>query len=825
MPSPRFADVALPLPIEHPLTYKVPDSLQHRILPGMRVIVPIQKKVMTGYVTAVHQTSTLETDTTRGIKLLSVIDLPDAGPIFTQEMMDLSKWLSNYYCCSVGQAMQCAVPSGINIKTKKRYTLLTDQLSAGRFSDRQRKIVAELYRRGPLTSGQLARAVGAKALSNSLQSLVKRGILLEENLVADTSVSIKTEMHVRLVEDKIPGHDDLVEMQRRAPKQAAVYLDLLHGEPERRATELYEKHKANPATVKALVKKGLLSCEDRELLRAPEIAAVAGAQNKLTLNAEQQRAHDQIVSATDNREFQTFLLHGITGSGKTEVYLQVIEKVLKQGRDAIILVPEISLTPQTVGRFIARFKQDIAVLHSGLGAGERYDEWRRAQRGDVRIVVGARSAVFAPLPDVGIIIVDEEHDTSYKQTDTPRYHARDVAVMRAKSNNGVCVLGSATPSVESYYNSERGKSTRLELVERATKAKLPEVEILDMRIETRETGGQVLLSRKLEKEVTQRVNAGEQVILLLNRRGHSPFVLCPQCGWVASCNDCQVSLTYHASGGYLNCHYCNARKTVPQVCDECHFNPLIFMGVGTQKIEDYLKRSFPSARIERMDADSTSQKGGHARILGRFADGQIDILVGTQMIAKGHDYPGVTLVGVLNADSGLNMPDFRASENTFQLLTQVAGRAGRGNLPGKVIVQTYRPNHFAIAAAANHDYTTFFAQEIHYREGAAYPPLRRMANYAIESEDHQLAERATAALHRLVRQEIKNHDFQGVEILGPSPATIRRVKKKYRWNLAALSKSTKRLNTLARATKAAFTKEFPSPKVQLKIDIDPYGMF
>lgn len=818
MTEPLFAEVVLPLPVDHPWTYSVPDPLRHRTAVGMRAVVPIQKRLETGYIVRLSDTTALGS-------VRPIVDLPDDSPVFTAEMLELCLWIADYYCCSWGEALQCAVPAGIQIRTKMRYTLLPDRLTAGRFTDRQRKVIAELYKRGPRTEGQLAKVVGRAALSNTLRSLVARGIALAEPVAGDAGVSIRTETYVRLIEERVPDAQTLAALQGRAPKQAAVYLDLLHGEPERLAATLYEKHGVNAGIMAALEQKGLIERLERELFRAPDFEADANAARKHELNPEQSAAYAAVTSALDAHRFQSFLLQGITGSGKTEVYLQAIEHVLELGRDAIILVPEISLTPQTVGRFMARFKERIAVLHSALGAGERYDEWRRAQRGEVRIVVGARSAVFAPLRNLGIIVVDEEHDTSYKQSDVPRYHARDVAIVRAQRNHAVCVLGSATPSVESYFNAEQGKSIRLELRRRATNAELPKVELLDMRDEVKEAAGQVLLSRRLEREVSARLDAGEQVILLLNRRGYSPYVLCPQCGWVARCNDCMVTMTYHAKGAFLACHYCNAHRQVPQVCDECHFNPLIYLGIGTQKIEDYLLRSFPEHRIERMDADTTAGKGGHAKILGRFAAGDIDVLVGTQMVAKGHDYPGVTLVGVINADTGLNMPDFRAAESTFQLLTQVAGRAGRGNRPGKVIVQTYRPNHYAVQAAAHHDYATFYAREITDRQTAGYPPFRRMANFALESEDPLLAEKSTMLLHRIARLQIESLGFRGLELLGPAPATVHKVKKKYRWNLAALSRSAQRLNTLARATRDAFNEETKSSKVQLKIDMDPYGVF
>ena len=817
MPLTSFAEIALPLPLDQTFTYSVPAPLRSRIAVGMRAVVPFQKRVETGYVVALSAASDLT-----GIRPL--IDLPDPEPIFTSEMLGLCRWIADYYCCAWGEALQCAIPAGIQIRGKLRYTLLTDQLASGRFTERQRKVIAELHRRGPLTEGQLAATVGRTALSNTLHSLTARGILLAESVVSDASISIRMETWARLVEARIPNADELAALQRRAPKQAAVYLDLLHGEPERSAPSLTAKHGVGSDILRALEEKGLIERFDRELLRSPEFEADAKSRHKFALNAEQKAAFDAITRALEDGRFQTYLLQGITGSGKTEVYLQAIEHALGLGRDAIILVPEISLTPQTVGRFKARFQEQIAVLHSALSPGERYDEWRRAQRGEVRIVVGARSAIFAPLPNLGVVVVDEEHDTSYKQGETPRYHARDVAIVRASLCGAVCVLGSATPSVESYYNSESGKSARLELLQRATNSLLPEVELVDMRNEVKELGANAILSRTLEAEVNARVESGEQVILLLNRRGFSPFVLCPQCGWVASCEDCNVSLTYHAHGAFVSCHYCGARHGIPQVCGECHFNPLLYLGAGTQKVEDYLMRAFPASRIERMDADTTAGRGGHAKILTRFAAGEIDILVGTQMIAKGHDYPGVTLVGVINADTGLSIPDFRAAENTFQLLTQVAGRAGRGNRPGKVIVQTYRPKHFAIQAAAHHDYAAFYAREIDDREGAGYPPFRRMANLAIECEDPLLAERYAEALGRVVRQQAERLGFKGVQLLGPAPAVVRRVKKKYRWNLVTVSKSGKRLNALMRASREAFDAECGNARVQLKIDLDPYSV-
>ncbi len=815
---PRYADVAIPLPVDHTFTYAVPPALQGRAAVGMRAFVPMARRIETGYIVSLKEHTDVET-------VRELLDLPDESPVFSNSMLSLCQWIAEYYCCSWGEALQCALPAGLKSGARMRYHLIPEEAASGHFSERQRAIIAALFKRGPLLEHQIASLAGRKSLSSALHALIKRGVVCAEPALDETSVSIRTETWVCLREDSVLPVAELLQLQRRAPKQAAVYLDLLHGQPERTAAELCGKHSVTVSVVQALVDKGLVNRVEREFYRRPDISTAIASPGKHELNPEQQQAHDAITRALNSQRFQTFLLRGITGSGKTEVYLQAIEHALALGKDAIILVPEISLTPQTVGRFYARFQQSIAVLHSGLSLGERYDEWRRAQRGEVKIVVGARSAVFAPLRNVGILIVDEEHDNSYKQGDTPRYHARDVAIMRAKMNNAVCVLGSATPSIESFHNSEIGKSTRLELRQRATASPLPEVKLIDMRIETKETSGQIILSRSLEEAVNARLDAREQVILLLNRRGFAPYVLCPSCGWVAPCENCQVSMTYHSSGGVLRCHYCGAQRIRPEHCDVCGFKPLLYLGTGTQKAEDYLLRSFPRARIERMDADTTSGKGGHAKILGRFANGEIDILIGTQMLAKGHDYPGVTLVGVINADTGLNMPDFRAAEQTFQLLTQVAGRAGRGDRPGEVYIQTFRPRHYAIQAAAHHDYTAFHAEELRHRQTAGYPPFRRMANFSIESEDPALAERHAVLLKRLAKEHIETLNLNGVEILGPAPALIRRVNKKYRWNLALLSRSAQRLNTLARALRDAFLAQAPAHKLQLKIDLDPYGSF
>jgi len=816
--SAPFATIAFPLSLPSPLTYAVPPELQSRIAVGMRALAPVQNRLRMGYVVQLSE----ETDL-KSVK--SIVDLPDEEPIFTEEVLHLCTWMSEYYCCSLGEALHAAAPPGARMHAQRRFMLHPEGLTSARFTEKQKAIVEALYRAGTLTERDLCRVVGVKDLSRELTTLLKRNVIVEAPSLVEQQVSEKLELFVCLEEDRILEEESLLELQRRAPRQAAVYLDLLHGEPERMAPILYEKHSVSLEVLRALERKGLVRLEHRESYRLPEFAVDEKTRVKPALNEEQEAAWREIVEAVDAGSFRTFLLQGITGSGKTEVYLQAVEYVLSLGKNAIILVPEISLTPQTVARFKARFDTDIAVLHSGLSPGERYDEWRRAWRGEVRIVVGARSAIFAPVANLGLLVVDEEHDLSYKQADpAPRYHARDVAVMRAKLAQAVCVLGSATPSLESSYNAERGKFGQLMLTRRALSAALPRVEIVDMRAETREVGSAPFFSRRLEEAIRQRMDVEEQVLLLLNRRGFAPFVLCPMCGWSATCVDCHVSMTYHAKGAALVCHYCNRRTDVPQVCGECGFQTLLFLGQGTQKVEETLRHMFPDRRVERMDADTTSGKGGHAKILGRLAAREIDILVGTQMIAKGHDYPYVTLVGVLNADSGLGFPDFRASEQTFQLLTQVGGRSGRGDLPGEVIIQTYRPKHYAICCAATHDYQSFYEQEIVNRQGAGYPPFRRMANVLLESEDPVRAERAAATAQKIARAYRKESGYTHTAILGPAPGLVPRVRKKYRWNVGFLSPHAKWLHALVRAVVESLRRGPGASGVDIKVDLDPYGI-
>jgi primosomal protein N' (replication factor Y) len=533
------------------------------------------------------------------------------------------------------------------------------------------------------------------------------------------------------------------------------------------------------------------------------------------LNPAQQEAFAAIGAAIESGQFRTFLLHGVTGSGKTEIYLNAIEATMAAGRGSLMLVPEIALTPAVAGQFFARFGDRVAILHSAFSDTERSEQWRRIRSGAAGVVVGTRSGVFAPVRNLGLIVVDEEHDQSYKQEETPRYNGRDVAIVRAQAAGACVVLGSATPSLESRYNAQRGKYTLLELPERIEKRPMPRVELIDMREEFLETRKQATFSRRLVEGIGQRLDNREQTMLLLNRRGFSSFVACRTCGERIQCRNCSVTLTFHRRDRRLLCHYCGYAERVPSVCPKCHSEHIYFLGVGSEKVEEELHREFPRARITRLDRDTVTGKRQYEVILQGFREGNFDILVGTQMIAKGHDIPNVTLVGVVSADVGLGLPDFRAAERTFQLLTQVAGRAGRGDLPGIVLVQTINPDHYAIRMAAAQDYQAFYEKELNFRRMMHYPPFTAMANLLVRSEKQEEALRLSAELGRLLTPAPEK-----IKVMGPAEAPVPRLKSEFRYQLLIKSADRKLLNVLLQRVRD-FALDNKWPATALVIDVDP----
>jgi len=811
----RIAEVALPLPIEGTFHYSIPPELRRSLRPGSRVTVPFQRRLLTGYVVGVLQQSEIE-------HLKEIADVPDALPTFDDQMLALTCWVSEYYFCSWGEALACAGPPGAVVEGKRVFRIHAMPAFGTALSRREQELIVLLREGGEQSLEQLQRATGVRALQSTLNQLESKGIVESRHVVPRSRVGPKKALFATCAVSPENADQVLAQLKSSAPTQARLLEALSsHGGPQLVA-EVLRKVGTSLQVLRALERKRFVLVAERELARTPTVPLGLGRDENVVLVEEQQKAHDAIGMAIRTERFGVFLLKGITGSGKTEVYLRVIEQVVEKGKTGIVLVPEISLTPQTVARFANRFGHDIAVLHSRLSAGERYDEWRRIRRGDASIVVGARSAVFAPVRNLGIIVVDEEHDTSYKQADAPRYHARDVAIMRAKMCGAVVVLGSATPSLESYHNCELGKSMLLELTRRVTEQPLPTVSVIDMRQQARDLHARPVISLPLQDKIEAKLAKGEQVMVFLNRRGYAPFLICQRCGHVPLCRRCYVSLTYHSTTDILQCHYCNGGRAVPTVCPECRKGKMSFMGAGTQRTEKDLHNFFPEARIERMDLDTTSRKGAHERILSRFKTGEIDILVGTQMIAKGHDFPGVTLVGVVSADVAMNIPDFRAAERVFQLLTQVAGRAGRGSEPGEVVIQTYNCEHYSIQAAGMHDYDAFCRQELALRREAKYPPFTRLVRLLFEGTEEQEVLRVAGTVGRTVRRTASREKLATVEVLGPAPAPISKLRNKYRWHLALLSSHVKHLRSLVIRARESHVAE--KSRVALKIDMDALDM-
>jgi len=578
---------------------------------------------------------------------------------------------------------------------------------------------------------------------------------------------------------------------------------------------LNKRFKSPSKAIQSLKAQNLIAISDREVIRDISVQPELKAYAKPELVPNQEAILAEILKGVHSKRFAPFLIYGVTGSGKTEVYLRAIEEVLNQGREAIVLVPEISLTPQLLSRFKDRFGENLSLLHSKLGRGERYDQWRRIWKGEVKIAVGARSAIFAPFRNVGIIIVDEEHDPSYKQEEKLRYHARDLAVVRAKQDEATLLLGSATPSLESFHNAERGKFHLLRLPERIEGRPLPRVEVVDMKNE------KGLLSEKVRAALEKNIKDKKQSLLFLNRRGFAHFILCPDCGFTFKCPNCTVTLTYHLRDRSLQCHYCNYQIRAPGDCPRCGGHRLQGMGIGTERLEQDIRSLFPETQVGRMDRDTTSRRRSHQQILKSLESGKIDILVGTQMIVKGHDFPNVTFVGVVSADTSLHFPDFRSSERTFQLLTQVAGRAGRGEVFGEVVIQTFNPDHYSIQKAKDHDFIGFYQEENQFRRALDYPPFSRLINFRLVGNSEKKTKAVSEEMGRIGRDLLKRGYGKGIEILGPSAAPFAKMRGKFRWQMLAKGKSPKLLHQFAQELAFRLEEETKGKGVNLDIDVDP----
>jgi primosomal protein N' (replication factor Y) len=641
----------------------------------------------------------------------------------------------------------------------------------------------------------------------ALRALIKRGWVTADETHEERDPLRQPSEKLQVEFVKRAGEETKL---RKPERELLAFLEL-HPGPHNLG-ELTEKLPYASRTARSLARKNLVHIET-------EVQRASGFEHAVPqLNIHQQRTVDAVTGALAKNEFAAFLIEGVTGSGKTEVYLRSIEAALALNRNALLLVPEIALTPAVAGHFFHRFGDQVAILHSAFNETERAGQWRRIQKGDARVVVGTRSGVFAPVRNLGLLIVDEEHDGSYKQQETPRYHGRDVALVRAKESAAVVLLGSATPSIESRFNAEKGKYIRLVMPERIGGRPLPSVELVDMRVEFLETKQQAIFSRKLRDAIDENLARKEQVMLLMNRRGFSSFMVCRACGERLNCVNCAVSLTYHRRDRRMLCHYCGYAEKVPHQCPQCGSEHIQFIGSGSERVEEELHRAFPEARVARLDRDSVSTKGSFEHLLQSFRAGEIDILVGTQMIAKGHDIANVTLVGIVLADIGLSMPDFRAGERTFQLLTQAAGRAGRGHLPGRVVIQTLNPEHYAITLATEHDYEAFYRKEIEFRKWLRYPPYAALANVVLRSEKQEEALRFSTELERLLKPAP-----EGVKVLGPAEAPVAKVKAEYRYQvLLKASRRTVLREVLAQLRSYAAERNWPA--TSLVIDMDPLSL-
>ncbi|OMF76015.1 primosomal protein N' [Paenibacillus glucanolyticus] len=825
---------------DRPFDYLIPEDLRPWIEVGSRVGVPFGHRTLQGFVVSLHPRPEMDT-----AKMKPIQEVLDVMPPLSPELIEVGEWMKERYACRHISALQSMLPTALKGKAERYISLAhsdMDMDSAGEAdglfallpeSELEQQIVRFVGQKGEVSLQQLSRAFPDGAAT--IKALIGRGRLSEFQQIKD-KLQKKTMKAIELAVSSEEASTALASFPAKAQRQKEVLQYILEMEDFLPISQkdLLQTLGVTAGTVKALADKGLITLEDVEVFRDPYRGRNFTPSTPLALTQEQQVVYRSIVHKLDEREHGVFLLHGVTGSGKTEIYLQTIQRCLEQERQAIVLVPEISLTPQMVERFKARFGDRVAVMHSRLSDGERYDEWRKIREGRASVVVGARSAVFAPFDRLGLIIMDEEHETSYKQEETPKYHARDVAIHRASLTGAAVILGSATPSLESYHAAKSQAEDHfapqlLEMPSRALGNRLPEVQIVDMREELRE-GNRSMFSRSLHAAITTRLERGEQTVLLLNRRGYSTFVMCRSCGYVAGCPECDISLTYHQKSNNLRCHYCGYAAQAPEVCPDCGSEHIRYFGTGTQRVEEELAKLFPGIRVIRMDVDTTTEKGSHEKLLKQFRDKKGDVLLGTQMVAKGLDFPDVTLVGVITADSALNLPDFRAAEKTFQLLTQVAGRAGRHQLPGEVVIQSYTPEHYSIIHASSHDYLSFVKDELKHRKALHYPPYCRLILVTLSHEQLPLLVRMAENFAAAIKSEsdrrgwfgsLDRFDASALDILGPVASPIPRLKNRYRFQCMIKWRGTMDAVSLVRLVAEKLQDSARDSKLQISIDVDP----
>jgi primosomal protein N' (replication factor Y) len=822
---PQFAQVAVPVHLRKLFTYRLPPSMQRSAQVGSRVMVQLGKKLLAGYIVALMPSLRSGTSLVES-ELKEVQELLDADPPLTPEVLEISRWVADYYAAPWGEVIRAALPAGINatveqtvsITDKGRDELQSEPPSVAGgppSSPVKMRALALLATEGEFEINAFALRMGSARIPRWLRELEDEGLISRSYRTRKTPTQAKKRRSVRLIQ---PSNKAVSARTTDAQERT---LDALRKNGNAMSVaELVKRAAISESVIRTLVKHGAIEEFAAEIRRDPLARAEFPENQDFSLTPAQTDALRSIEEPLRAREFAPILLHGVTGSGKTEVYIRTMQTALASNRGAMMLVPEIALTPILARRLRAHFGEQIAIFHSSLSRGERFDEWSRLRSGDARLVLGTRSAVFAPVRDLGAIIIDEEQDSSYRQEESPFYHARDTAIVRAQKESAVVVLGSATPSLESFHNAQNGKYRYLQLPERIANRPLARAEIIDMREVFARRKKPVVFADELLQAIEQAHRQREQTIILLNRRGYSSFILCRSCGESIECPNCDVTLTYHRSDGTLVCHYCNHRQRSPSQCPACASKHIYYVGEGTEQVEELLRKRFPGLRMGRIDRDTKARRHEFERTLLDFSKGDIDLLVGTQMLAKGHDFPNVTLVGVISVDAGLALPDFRAAERTFQLITQVAGRAGRGNLPGRVLIQTYHPHHYALRHAMAQDFRGFYEEEIRHRRNHGYPPFVALALLLVRHKDPARALNIAQQLRNVLNEANREHSAR---ILGPAPAPFARLRGEHRIQILMKSRSRKQMRAVIDQALKNFEASGGEARA-VTLEIDPVSM-
>ncbi|KAB2907906.1 MAG: primosomal protein N' [Ignavibacteriales bacterium] len=822
----RFIQLAFPLPMDQEFTYSVPQNLYDEVAIGKRAVAPFGQRMLTGFIVEITSEPPFEDLS----KIKRIIKVLDENPVFDPERLPFFRWLASFYISSLGEALKLTDPYGTAVQSQK--FIYSDHATIEKFISLEKNQKTSRYRvmqlflqKDRYLLKQLQNLTGVKSILNTLKKMEQEGIVTIGEGLSSPRVRSKTERFVKLIKPLDEVYAAIPEIERRSPKQVTILLKLASFKTKEAPTgKLLKVVSGSDSSLKGLQDKGLVEIYDKNVERLYRETYTEELKS-FQLTEAQVKVIDSVSPYIKKREFKPFLLHGVTGSGKTQVYIELIKQVLKKGESVLLLVPEISLTPQMTARLTKNFGDKVAVIHSRVSPGERHDAWMRIAAGKCSVVTGARSALFAPVKNLGLIVIDEEHDASYKQEEIPpKYHARDAAVMLAKQMNCPVLMGSATPSIESMFNAQKGKYTLLQLPERVDGATLPTITLVNTTEMKKKGEMENVFAKSLLTKIDERIKKGEGVILLQNRRGFATQVYCVECGQIEKCDNCSVGMVYHIKSNNIKCHYCNLVKPMPLACSRCGSKHLKLFGTGTERVEDELAFYFPEARIQRVDSDTIGEKGKLGETLNKFRDGEIDILIGTQMVAKGLDFPRVTLVGVISAEASLWMPDFRAEERTFQLLTQVSGRAGRSVVPGEVVIQTFDSNNPLLQFVLNNDYLGFYNRDLQSRQFRLYPPF---ANLCLAETRDKDARKASDALIDLYKEMFRLN--RSVAVLPPTTAVLAKLKNEFRFQM--LIKTDKKFDPAASALRETISKAYNIVKksgkhrdIRIVFDMNPYSI-